>query len=853
MANETARFLRFRLRPALRRHLGSYVTVILLIGLLGGLGLASLSAARRTQSAFSQYLTTTKASDVLMQPYFQSGASLGANVYRPAFAAQLARLPGVVSVSANPQSLLAEIGANGKPYLPNAFQNNEVYVAGSEGGQYYGVDGMVADQGRLPDPSRRDEIVATASAAALLHWKLGQVIPAGFFTYAAAFASPSGVPTTPPFFRIKLHLVGIAALSSTVAHDQVDTLPQFVILTPALTSVLQAGGGAAFPAYFVRLRDHGPEAVAALEREFIDLLPSGTTYNFHQTAVTQGQVQRATKPEAIALGVFGAIAAAAALLISLLVFTRTLRADSRERETLRALGANRAMLIGEPMLGVVGAAVLGFGLALLVAVLLSPVAPLGEVRAIDPRPGLAIDWTVIGFGAVLLVGIVSLLALGLAALAARSRPDRRAGGQTSFVVSWASALGLPTPAVTGLRFAVHSGSGPESVPVTSAILGAVLAVGVVATTLTFGSGLHALVSQPSLYGWNWDYAIQLAGSGNLPAVALPWIRADHLVGSASPYNFANAQLDGQTVPILLTDNNAAVTPAVLMGHGVQSDDQVVLGPTTMAQLHAHVGGTVTLSYGAPKDAPVYIPPRTFRVVGTATLPSIGTAGALHTSMGGGAVISLSVETPAFAAAVSGGTPASLVGPDIILIRLRAGVGQADGLRSLNQIVTRIDKYTANIPQFGGGVFQVLPVQQPAEIVNYRSMGVIPSVLSGWLALGAAAALGVVLLSSVRRRRRELALLKTLGLIRNQLAAVVSWQASATAAVGALIGIPLGIVLGRVLWTFFARDISAVPQATVPVLQVVLVGVATLVLANLVALAPARLAARTPAGSVLVRD
>jgi ABC-type lipoprotein release transport system permease subunit len=114
-------------------------------------------------------------------------------------------------------------------------------------------------------------------------------------------------------------------------------------------------------------------------------------------------------------------------------------------------------------------------------------------------------------------------------------------------------------------------------------------------------------------------------------------------------------------------------------------------------------------------------------------------------------------------------------------------------------------------------------------------------------------LGVVLISSVRRRRRELALLKTLGLIRSQLAAVVSWQASATAVVGAMVGVPLGVVLGRVLWTFFARDIGAVPQATVPVLQVVLVGLVTVALANLVALGPARLAARTPAATVLVRD
>ena len=853
MANETVRFLRFRSRSALRRHLGAHVTVILIIGLLGGLGLASLSAARRTQSAFSQYLAETRASDVVLQVYFDNGISLAPNNYNPAFAAALARLPNVASVSAAPQSLLALVGANGKPYLSPPLLNNEIVAVGTEGGEYYSIDRMIADQGRLPDPTRRDEIVATAQAAAALHWKVGQVVPVVFYSFAQAFYTTNGLPSGPPPVHLNLRLVGIVALSTSVAHDQVDAFPQYVVMTPALTSELSAAGAASFPNYFVTLRNHSAASVAAIERDFIQLLPSNTTYNFHLAGVTEGQVQRATKPEAIAIGVFGAIAIAAALLIAALVVARTLRDDARERETLRALGAGPAMLIGELMVGTLSTALVGYGLSVLVAVVLSPLAPLGEVRTVDPRPGMAADWSVIGLGAVVFVGVLSLLALGLAVVAARPRTGRPGRGQVSTVVSWASSLGLPAPALTGLRFAVISGSGPESVPVTSAFLGAVLAVGVVATTLTFGSGLHALVARPSLYGWNWDYAIENVGNGtSIPQYPQPLLNADPYVAAWSGYSFANAQIDGQTVPILLTKLKAAVAPAVLSGRDVEANDEVVLGPTSLAQLHTHIGGIVTVSYGAPKDAPVYLPPRSMRVVGTATLPSIGNPGALHTSMGTGAVIPAGIETPAFVAAVNGFTPPADQGPNVIVVRLRAGVNRAAAVRSLNQIVAKTNHFASTQPTLSSG-YELLSVQQPAEIVNYRSMGVIPSVLAGWLALGATVALALVLFSSVRRRRRELALLKTLGLVRRQLAAVVSWQASADAVVGAVVGVPLGIVLGRVLWTFFAREISAVPQATVPVLQVVLVGVAALVLANLVALAPARLAARTPAGSVLVRD
>jgi ABC-type lipoprotein release transport system permease subunit len=135
-------------------------------------------------------------------------------------------------------------------------------------------------------------------------------------------------------------------------------------------------------------------------------------------------------------------------------------------------------------------------------------------------------------------------------------------------------------------------------------------------------------------------------------------------------------------------------------------------------------------------------------------------------------------------------------------------------------------------------------------VNYRSVGSTPVILAVGLAVGAILALGLTLASSVRRRRRDLAMLKTFGFTRRQLAAVVAWQSTTTALVGVVVGIPLGIVVGRELWTLFARSINAVPVPTVPVLSVLIVGVGTLVFANLVAALPGRSAARTPAALVL---
>jgi ABC-type lipoprotein release transport system permease subunit len=111
-------------------------------------------------------------------------------------------------------------------------------------------------------------------------------------------------------------------------------------------------------------------------------------------------------------------------------------------------------------------------------------------------------------------------------------------------------------------------------------------------------------------------------------------------------------------------------------------------------------------------------------------------------------------------------------------------------------------------------------------------------------------LGLTLNASVRRRRRDLALLKTFGFTQRQLVAAIAWQATVDAVVGIAFGVPIGIIGGRELWTLFARNINAVPDPTVPVIAVVLVGIGTLLFTNLVAVLPGRSAARTSTALVL---
>jgi hypothetical protein len=268
----------------------------------------------------------------------------------------------------------------------------------------------------------------------------------------------------------------------------------------------------------------------------------------------------------------------------------------------------------------------------------------------------------------------------------------------------------------------------------------------------------------------------------------------------------------------------------------------VLGAATLAQLHKNLGDTVALSYGAPKDAPAYIPPTRLRIVGTATLPAIGNAGVLHPSMGTGGIVENDAAPAAFRRTLTNPDP-NLNGPALAAVRLRKGVNPTSGRAALERIANATTRALASDPN-AGGTFAVLGVQRPAEIVNYRSTGTTPTLLAVGLAAGAVAALGLTLAASVRRRRRDLALLKTLGLTRRQLLATVAWQASVAATVGIVVGVPLGIVSGRWLWTLFAREIFAVPYPSVPVGQIIIVVAGALMLATLVAIPPGLSAART---------
>ena len=828
----------FRFRANFRRRLTGLLTIAVLIGVIGGVALASVAGARRTESSFPTYFASTSPSTVgVFSSYDDPGLDVKSG-FNPHLVAKISRLPLVKRTA-------TAIIFDGNINLPAikglhshvlAGETPPTYI-GSTNGDFAQVDRVTFVKGVKSIPTRIGDAVMNAQAAKEMGVHIGSVIEIPFYSDAQvnALTSRSAIPK--PYRLQKIKLVGEFVFSANVVQSDFDALgSSMVIFSPALTRRLETKCATGTEVW-LQLKG-GAASINKVIPQVFRIDPNAQDFGGDQvTASILPAVQRAIEPEAVALGTFGGVAGLAVLLIVALMIGRLLRVEAEETRTLRALGATRLSMRADQLIGVLGALVLGAAIAVAVAFGLSALSPLGPVRPVYPHPGVTFDATVLGLGFLILVAPLSAFALltanrELRRIAAPS--STRAPKPEPALVRASANAGLPISTVTGVRFALESGEGRSATPVRSAIVGTVLAVTILMTTLTFGASLNGLVSRPSLYGWNWNYAILagFAGAEDMPGPqSAAFMNEDPDVQSWSGAYTVAAKLDGQGVGMLAESPGAAVAPPILSGHGLDRGDQIVIGSTTLAQLHKRVGDSVTFNNGTSK-------PRSLLIVGTTTMPAIEDG----IGMGSGAL----VATSNFPHSLLNVQHAPVYGPNAILVRIRPGVTPSAAYRSLLKVNREIDA----VPKDGGLAGGVVTVLRPVEIVNFHSMGTTPTIFAACLALGAIAALGITLGASVRRRRRDLALLKALGFTQRQLASAIAWQSSVAAFFGALFGIPLGIVIGRELWILFARSIDAVPDPSIAPLTIVVVGLGTVVFANIVAAIPGRIAARTSTALVL---
>jgi ABC-type antimicrobial peptide transport system permease subunit len=200
-------------------------------------------------------------------------------------------------------------------------------------------------------------------------------------------------------------------------------------------------------------------------------------------------------------------------------------------------------------------------------------------------------------------------------------------------------------------------------------------------------------------------------------------------------------------------------------------------------------------------------------------------------MGLGKGASMSIEAATTLLSPSGGPAPERPRLDSLIVRFKPGVDPATARARLEQLITP-----------NGPDYAVVAPDKPTDVVNFGRVQNLPLVLAGLLAALAAATLTHLLVTSIRRRGRELAILKTMGFVPRQVRTAVACQATTLAIVAMLIGLPLGIAAGRWAWILFAHQLGIVPAPIVPILVVLLLVPGTLIVANIVAVIPATLAA-----------
>ncbi len=840
VSRESRALALYRLRVTWGRRLGGYLTIVVLVTAIGGLALGSVAAARRTQSSYPILVASTHPSSFFVATALDSPGVGNGKGYDGAIVDEIARLPHVKAVVNQPGLNVEALQPDGAPIVNNSYMRlGGGSSLGSLGGEAFTTDRFIITRGHLPDPADPDEFMTNTETAAAYGWRVGEVVRLGFYSNAQTASSEFGSAKLTPDRTIEMKLTGVGEPVTNFIRDDIDFEEALGFFTPALTEeVLACCANYTETGVVV----DSPSHIGLVEKEIVKAAPKGFPVDITAGASANiAKAERALKPISIALGVFGGIAGLALLLIIGQIVGRQLRLQSEERSVLRALGASPSMTTADALVGVVTSIALGAVLAVGVAVALSALAPLGPLRSVYPDRGISFDWTVLGLGFASMVVVFVAVACWLAYLNSPERAQTLGRGEAerpSLAARLAAAIRLPASATVGLRFALEPGSGRRAVPVRSAILGAALATIVLITTVTFGASLDHLVATPSLYGWNWDYALSAGdggGGGDVPAAAaVRLLNHDRYVSTFSGVYTAALGIDGVVVQTMAERPGAALQPPTLHGSRLLRGNQIVLGPLTLAQLHKHVGSEVTVETGVAG-----YPPRRLRIVGVATMPTLGSSGGAHLDMGTGALVSSAIFPPFIRNPFN--DPET--GPSLYLVDVRPGANPTAARRSLEAMTGPL----SNSSNFGVVLQRVL---RPAEIVNYRSVGTTPAILGSALGLGAVAALGMTLLASVRRRRRDLALLKTLGFTRRQLAGAVAWQSNVAVIIGTAVGVPLGIAVGSWLWDLFTRQIYAVPLAVVPGLAIALIALGALVLANVVSFVPGRIASRTPTALLL---
>lgn len=754
--------IRYRLQIWMRQRWRVLAALSIVIALAGGAALFLLAGAARTMSAPDRYTAWRGA---LYDVSVQQGQG------RPR-TAELRALPSTGRVEAVTFVFGGLEASTGRSVDAFVF-------AGSQ--DAFGTR-LVA--GRLPNPSHPGEFAASKSLVNGKGLKLGDRFRLLTFTQAQADAAgfDAGDPQGPSLVAT---LVGVIAGPADLQDGS-----QVAVFPPSLLDRGDVGTAAT-----ISLASLAPGSTIADMRRELNRLPNGDQFQLDKATWVPPEVRAAVNAQGQGLLIFAAIFVVAAVVVLGQLLSRQLRLLDDERQALLSLGFSRLQLTGEALARASIAAVAGGLGAAALAYAASGFFPHGFVTEVEPHPGRHLDVLVLGVGAVLLASALIVWVLGAAW--ADGRADR-APRPASLAERMAAAI-PSSQAATALRFAFAPTAkrGRQS---RTPLFGLTLVFCVMFGALTFGAGLHALVTQPARYGDNFD-AVVGAGASQISPEIRAGLARSHDVGALTLYGTTSVSVGAASFDVVgMQTVRGHLVPRVQSGRLPRTSSEVALGSRAARRLRVHVGDEVVVTGATGR--------RRLRVTGIALVPNVSGADKVGSNLlvtaAGLTAIDSSAAMRAAALDFAPGAPAGA--SRRLGAAIRSQVGQND---------------------------------PPGAIVNVRRVRNIPALVAAAVGALALLSLGHLMIVSVRRRRRDLAVLRALGATPRWRTGVIHWQATITATLVLLVAIPVGAAAGGSLYFRFVDKVGADPNPSYPLLWFLAALVGVLALANLVAAGPAR--------------
>jgi ABC-type lipoprotein release transport system permease subunit len=806
-------FARAWLRLEVRRRWRSLAVLALLAALAGGTVMASVAGARREASVIERLSAKVKPSQIA--------------IYSNTSGIDWTRVRSFPQVEALSTFLLDYT------YRYAGLPDDVAGFPPTDSETLRSIETPVVFKGRMWDPARADEVVVTRTFVAKQHKDVGDTVVLSLPTPEeladGGGSGPNGAFTGP---QLPMRIVGV--VSSAFFADEPGG-QGFVEMSPGVAAKYRAnligpeGGNNLFnyESAVVRLRNGEadiPSFQAALRAAFPD-----ESFEINNNLDQYREAQRHISFDARCLLAFGAAALIAALFLVGQALARYVSSNAGELRTLWATGLTPRQVTQAAAAAVTTVGIAGALMAIGVAYAASVFFPLSLTRILEPSPGFSSDWVVFGTGS----AAILLLVGGGGALAATSaaRASRHvAAPRRSSVATAARRSGVPVPLSVGTRFALERGRGASSVPVRPALFGAVAGVLGVLAAFTFARGVAESVANPLRFGQT------VALEGFLGVEGEDFVPSDRIeaavrtnpsvVGvNSSRQGIATRPGSRSTIVLYTRETSVAQLPVVLLdGRLPERAGEVALAPTTLSRLDLKVGDRVMLT-GDREGAGVRS--ATLTVTGKALMPS----GPRNGYADGGWVLPETYDS------LFTGFRFHL-----LQLALAGGADREDVARELAATIAQ------RVPDAAG--YELRPPDKPGEVFEIEQVRGLPIVLGAFLALLAVAAVGHGLVTAVRRRRGELAVLRALGMTPAQSRVVVVTQATVLAVVGLLFGVPLGIALGRTVWRAVADSTPVQYAAPFASLTLILVVPGAFVAANLLAAWPARRAARLRVAEVL---